>query len=386
MKILWVNPGFLHPTTRGGQIRTLETLKRLHQRHEIHYAGLDFPPSNGIVRSSEYCSKVYAVPHSVPRKFGPRFWWHAVASASTGLPLTVLRYRSRALLHQVEALTRREGFDAVVCDFLASAENIPEPANSVLFQHNVESMIWKRHMEHAPTPWHRAFSRAQYKRILHYEGDVCRTAKKVIAVSEADAREMHSLYGASRIACVPTGVDIEYFKPPCGIQHTHDLVFLGAMDWRPNIDGVQWFVSSVLPLIRARRPDVSLAVVGRHGVPERDSRIHLTGTVDDVRPYLWRSAVSIVPLRIGGGTRLKIYEAMAARIPVVSTSVGAEGLDVRDGENIAIADSPRHFAERCLALLDDSRERQRMAANAWEMVSACYSWEVISRKFERLLA
>ena len=386
MKILWVNPGFLHPTTRGGQIRTLETLKRLHQRHEIHYAGLDFPPSNGIVRSSEYCSKVYAVPHSVPRKFGPRFWWHAVASASTGLPLTVLRYRSRALLHQVEALTRREGFDAVVCDFLASAENIPEPANSVLFQHNVESMIWKRHMEHAPTPWHRAFSRAQYKRILHYEGDVCRTAKKVIAVSEADAREMHSLYGASRIACVPTGVDIEYFKPPRGIQHTHDLVFLGAMDWRPNIDGVQWFVSSVLPLIRARRPDVSLAVVGRHGVPERDSRIHLTGTVDDVRPYLWRSAVSIVPLRIGGGTRLKIYEAMAARIPVVSTSVGAEGLDVRDGENIAIADSPRHFAERCLALLDDSRERQRMAANAWEMVSACYSWEVISRKFERLLA
>ena len=386
MKILWVNPGFLHPTTRGGQIRTLETLKRLHQRHEIHYAGLDFPPSNGIVRSCEYCSKVYAVPHSVPRKFGPRFCWHAVASASTGLPLTVLRYRSRALLHQVETLTRREGFDAVVCDFLASAENIPEPANSVLFQHNVESMIWKRHIEHAPTPWHRAFSRAQYERLLHYEGDVCRAAKKIIAVSEADAREMRSLYGASRIACVPTGVDIDYFKPPRGLQHTYDLVFLGAMDWRPNIDGVQWFVSSVLPLIRARRPDISLAVVGRHGVPERDSRIHVTGTVDDVRPYLWRSAVSIVPLRIGGGTRLKIYEAMAARIPVVSTSVGAEGLDVRDGENIAIADSPRHFAERCLALLDDSRERRRMAANAWEMVSACYSWEVISRKFEQLLA
>jgi glycosyltransferase involved in cell wall biosynthesis len=164
------------------------------------------------------------------------------------------------------------------------------------------------------------------------------------------------------------------------------------MDWRPNIDGLKWFVSRVLPLIRARRPDCSLAVVGRHpsaevrGLARADRRIHVTGTVDDVRPYLWRSAVSIVPLRIGGGTRLKIYEAMAAKIPVVSTSVGAEGLDIRDGENIAIADSPQDFAERCVALLDDSVARQRMAQNAWETVSTCYSWQVVSRKFEQLLA
>jgi glycosyltransferase involved in cell wall biosynthesis len=108
--------------------------------------------------------------------------------------------------------------------------------------------------------------------------------------------------------------------------------------------------------------------------------------VADVRPHLWKSAVSIVPLRIGGGTRLKIYEAMAAKIPVVSTSVGAEGLDIRDGENIAIADSPQDFAERCVALLDDSVARQRMAQNAWETVSTCYSWQVVSRKFEQLLA
>jgi glycosyltransferase involved in cell wall biosynthesis len=108
--------------------------------------------------------------------------------------------------------------------------------------------------------------------------------------------------------------------------------------------------------------------------------------VADVRPYLWKSAVSIVPLRIGGGTRLKIYEAMAAKVPVVSTSVGAEGLDVRNGENISIADAPQDFAERCLALLDDSDARERMAANAWETVAACYSWQVVSRKFEQLLA
>jgi polysaccharide biosynthesis protein PslH len=386
MKILWVKSDFLHPTNSGGQIRTLETLKRLHHRHEIHFAALDLPHAGAGVRSSEYCTKAYCVPHSVPQNFAPRFWWQAAASASTGLPLTVLRYRSRALLRLVEGLTRREKFDAVLCDFLASAANIPELGNAVLFQHNVESMIWKRHTEHAATPWHRAFCRAQYGRVLRYEGQVCRAAKKIVAVSGADAREMHSLYGASRIGCVPTGVDIEYFTPPRAIQHTHDLIFLGAMDWRPNLDGVQWFVSSVLPLIRARLPDVSLLVVGRRGLPGLDSRIQVTGTVEDVRPYLWKSAVSIVPLRIGGGTRLKIYEAMAAKIPVVSTSVGAEGLDVRDGENIQIANSPDSFAERCISLLSAAEARRKQSQAAWEMVSACYSWEVISRKFEQLLA
>ena len=120
--------------------------------------------------------------------------------------------------------------------------------------------------------------------------------------------------------------------------------------------------------------------------PRADRRIHVTGTVDDVRPYLWESAVSIVPLRIGGGTRLKIYEAMAAKIPVVSTSVGAEGLDIRDGENIAIADSPPDFAQACLALLNDRDARRRMAANALETVSTCYSWQVVASHFERLLA
>jgi glycosyltransferase involved in cell wall biosynthesis len=390
VKILWVNSDFLHPTTRGGQIRTLVTLQCLHQGHEIHYAGLDLHQSIGLARSSEYCTKAYAIPHNVPESFAPRFWWQAAASSSTGLPLTVLRYRSRAMLREVETLTRREGFDAVVCDFLASAANIPQLENAVLFQHNVESIIWKRHVEHSPTPWHRAFSRAQYHRMLRYEGAVCRAAKRIIAVSGADAREMQSLYGASRIASVPTGVNIEYFTPPPVIQHTYDLVFLGAMDWRPNIDGLNWFVSSVLPLIRARHPSVSLAVVGRgkwcRSRSQRDSQIHVTGTVADVRPHLWRSAVSIVPLRIGGGTRLKIYEAMAAKVPVVSTSVGAEGLVVRDGENIQIADSPEAFAEHCVALLNDREARRKQAQAAWEMVSACYSWEVISRRFEQLLA
>jgi glycosyltransferase involved in cell wall biosynthesis len=260
-----------------------------------------------------------------------------------------------------------------------------------LFQHNVEAMIWKGHVEHSGSPLVRAYFQSQYERMRRFEGQVCRAAKAIIAVSSADARAMESGYGASRVRDVPTGVDLDYFRPPVRPEPVADLVFLGSMDWMPNIDGIKWFVSQVLPLVRKHRPDCSLAIVGRRPpksirrLTDEDERIEVTGTVDDVRPYLWGSAVSIVPLRIGGGTRLKIYESMAAKIPVVSTTMGAEGLDVCDGQNIHIADSALDFAGHCVGLLEDACARRRLAGAAWEMIAACYSWEVISRKFEQLL-
>jgi glycosyltransferase involved in cell wall biosynthesis len=392
MKILWVNSDFLHPTTRGGQIRTLETLKRLHRRHEIHYAALHRTSARGgLDRSGEYCTKAYPIAHQAPRDFSPRFCRQICESHFSKLPVAVLRYRSDALRRQVGNLTQRERFDAIVCDFLFSAPNIPDPGAAVLFQHNVESIIWKRHAERARARLHKMYFQAQYESMLRYEERVCQSVKRIVAVSEADARSMQSLYGVREVASVPTGVDLDYFAPPPNPPPlTTDLIFLGSMDWRPNIDGIRWFVADVLPLIRRRRPECSLAVVGRRPTPEiqrlAEARIHVTGTVPDVRPYLWESAVSIVPLRIGGGTRLKIYEAMAAQVPVVSTIVGAEGLDVRNGENIALADSPEAFAERCLALLGCAEARRNQAQAAWEMVSACYSWEVVAHKFELLLA
>jgi polysaccharide biosynthesis protein PslH len=392
MKILWVNSDFLHPTTRGGQIRTLETLKRLHRRHEIHYAALLLPSARGALeRSVEYCTKAYPVAHVVPADFSLGFCRQMCESQFSKIPMAALRYRSRALRWLVDGLTRNEKFDAIVCDFLASAANIPDLGAAILFQHNVESVIWKRHVEHARTFPLKIYFQGQHQRMLRYEERICRTVKRIVAVSVGDAQTMQSLYGVGGVAAVPTGVDLDYFGPPETRQPNTDLVFLGSMDWRPNIDGARWFAAEILPLIRRRRPDCSLAVVGRLPsaeilrLAEADARIHVTGTVPDVRPYLWESAVSIVPLRVGGGTRLKIYEAMAARIPVVSTSIGAEGLDVRDGENIALADSPEAFAERCLALLDDAEARHKQAQAAWQMVSACYSWDVVARKFEQLL-
>jgi glycosyltransferase involved in cell wall biosynthesis len=216
-------------------------------------------------------------------------------------------------------------------------------------------------------------------------------AGHIVAVSEEDAAAMRSLFGVTRVTPISTGVNLEYFAPPPDPAPFADIVFIGSMDWLANIDAVTWFVREVLPLIRRERPAIRLAVVGRTPSQEilklaaGDPGILVTGTVPDVRPYLWGAKISIVPLRIGGGTRLKIYESMAAQTAVVSTSVGAEGLDVRHPEHISIADTARDLARQCLELLADPEERGRMAAAGRKLVSEKYSWELVARQFEPLL-
>ena len=202
---------------------------------------------------------------------------------------------------------------------------------------------------------------------------------------------MRTLFGISRVSAVPTGVDIDFFAPSGSPVPVADLVFSGSMNWTPNIDGVSYFCEEILPLILARKADCRVAIVGRTPPPsithlaETHPQVVVTGTVPDIRPYLWGSEVCIVPLRIGGGTRLKIYEAMAARLPVVSTTVGAEGLPVSHGENILLADHPQEFAEACLELLADGAKRQRLAKQAWELVAARFSWKQATESFMRIL-
>jgi glycosyltransferase involved in cell wall biosynthesis len=224
-----------------------------------------------------------------------------------------------------------------------------------------------------------------------YERAACREAGHIVAVSDADAELMHSMFGVGKVTQVPTGVDIEYFARPAENPQIADLVFVGSMDWLPNEDGVTYFVREVLPLIRRRRPECKFAIVGRTP-PESILKLGritpgvlVTGTVKDVRPYMWGASVSVVPLRIGGGTRLKIYEAMAAGLPVVSTVIGAEGLEVHPPDDIRMADDPKGFAAHCLELLEDERRSRQLAARAQDMVEANYSWDRVAELFARVL-
>ncbi len=392
MKILWLKGDFLHPTSRGGQIRTLEMLKRLHRRHEVHYVAFDDGTSaEAVPRSAEYATRAYPVPHKVPPRGSPAFWMQLAGNLCSRLPLSLARYRTESYRRMVREVRRRESPDVLVCDFLTPAVNIDDLSRWALFQHNVETMIWRRHAEHAADPLRKFYLGRQAELMFREEARVCRAVRKVIAVSESDSRMHAELFGLKNVPSVPTGVDVEALTPRGEAAPAAELVFVGSMDWMPNADGVNYFLDEILPLIRSRRPECTVAIVGRRppaGLRKRaenDPKLMVTGTVGDVRPYLWGSAVSIVPLRIGGGTRLKIYEAMAARTPVVSTTVGAEGLGIHPPHDILIADTPQSFADACLGLLADGGERARMAEAAWNLVAEHYSWDRVTADFERLL-
>jgi glycosyltransferase involved in cell wall biosynthesis len=393
MKVLWVNTNFLHPTTKGGQIRTLEMLRHLHRRHEIHYVAIENPSQpEGPARAHEYCTKAYPFSYQIPEKASAAFWGQLAQGLVSPMPVAVSRFHPPGMTAFLEELIERESFDCAVVDHLAPTAYFPDLPNAVFFQHNVETVIWRRHVQHAADPLRRWYFGLQAKRMLAYERRVSRAAGQIVAVSPTDAEEMRRLFGVTGVVEIPTGVNIEYFRPPESFPAVGaDLVFVGSMDWLPNVDGVLYFAREVLPLIRKRRAECSLTIVGRTppqkvlALAERDPGICVTGTVPDIRPYLWGSTVSVVPLRIGGGTRLKIYEAMAARIPVVSTTIGAEGLTIHPPDDIRIADRPEDFAERCLELLEDNGERRRVSQSAWNMVNANFSWEQVARCFEKIM-
>ena len=393
MKTLWVNSNFMHPTTKGGQIRTLEMLRHLHRWHEIHYVAIQDPAQpEGPARAHEYSHKSYPFPFHVPSKSSPAFYAELVRGLFSSTPVAVERFHPPGMRAFLENLIRQERFDCAVVDHLAPTSYFPDLPHAIFFQHNVETVIWRRRVEHASDPLRRAYFKLQADRIYRYERRVSRESGRIVAVSHTDAAEMRRLFDVTRVTEIPTGVNIEYFLPPAPPPApTADLVFVGSMDWLPNVDGVLYFVREILPFIRRQRPGATLAIVGRTPPPQiarlaaEDPAIQVTGTVPDIRPYLWGSAVSIVPLRIGGGTRLKIYEAMAAGIPVVSTTIGAEGLSVNPPRDIRLADTPQHFAAHCLELLNSPETRTCLSRAAREMVSSHFSWEHVARCFEKVM-
>ena len=218
-----------------------------------------------------------------------------------------------------------------------------------------------------------------------------RLADRVLTVSETDRDAFAGFLDPGKLTVISTAVDVDYFQPIPVEETANSLVFTGSMDWLPNEDAMLYFVDAILPLIKQQCPDVSLEVVGRspsrklQALAEREKSVRLTGWVEDIRPFVARGSICIVPLRIGGGTRLKILEAMAMSKAVVSTSVGAEGLPVQAGENILLADTPGDFADSVVSLLRDSKERKRMGASARVLVQEKYSWPKVAENFARAL-
>jgi glycosyltransferase involved in cell wall biosynthesis len=240
-------------------------------------------------------------------------------------------------------------------------------------------------------PFRKWVLRNEWTKTYTIESTVCRRFDQVLAVSEDDRQTLERDFAIDTVSVLPTGVDTEYFTPAaCGTQPGR-LAFVGSMDWDPNEDGILWFLREVYPRIRAAAPNASLAVVGRNpssrlrAMAARYPGVELTGRVAEVRSYLAEAEVVIVPLRVGGGTRIKIPEAMAMSKAVVSTTIGAEGLPFQNGRELCIADEPVNFAEQVITLLHDRPLRNSIAAAARKVVVEKHSWESVVDKTEQIL-
>jgi len=401
MRILWLKSDLLLPLDKGGKLRTWHLMRHLARRHEITYLAFADPdqPRAEVEGMREVAARVETVPRREPIKRSLRFNAEAALRVLDPLPYAVGKYRSAAYRKRLRALLAERPFDLIVCDFLPPAVNLPAhlPCPAVLFTHNVESEIWRRHAETKSSPIARALYAMQHRRMLRYEGGALRRFDGILAVSDADRETFARLYpGAVKrpVQVVSTGVDTDYFAPSAvdapESAIRNELIFTGSMDWLPNEDAMLFFCRDILPLIRAEEPGVHLTIVGRTPTPAVKkladaSDVTVTGRVDDVRPYIREAAVYIVPLRIGGGTRLKIFEAMAMGKAVVSTTVGAEGLPVTNGEHVVLADEPRAFAASVVGLMRDRESRARLEAAARALVVERYDWSAVAGELEDAL-
>ena len=392
MRILWVKMGGLWPSTTGGRVRSLNTISELSRRHQVtvittHGVGDD---PEGLARHLSYCDRVISLPYVVPKRGSAAFPGALFRSWLSTYPVDLWKWQVPDVRTQVQTITDA-GVDLVVADFLFASMNVPMDGSApvVLFEHNVEYQIWQRLAALERRPWIRPILELEWRKLRAREADACRRADLTIAVSADDRQRLERLAPGINAVSIPTGVDTCYFTPQPGAQRPAHLVFSGSMDWHPNEDAVLYFMESILPGIRAQMPETTFTVVGRNPTSrlreaaDRVGGVTVTGTVNDVRPFIAEGAVYVVPLRAGGGTRLKIFEAFAMARPVVSTTVGAEGLGIKPGLHYTRVDDPREFANAVVSLLRDPARRAQLGSAGRHLVETCYSWPTIGRVFEQ---
>ncbi len=404
MRILFLTPQLPYPPHQGTTIRNYNIIANLTSRHEIHL--LSFVRSQdeiaGATPLHQLCCSIEGI--LSPRRSPLNRFWSLFFSP---LPDMALRLPSAEFRAKLAAVLRRERFDVVQIEGIEMAQHWmdwrisdTQYPISIFDDHNAEYVLQQRAFEtdvRQPRRWVAAlYSLIQWKKLRRYEAMICRLADGVVAVSEADKSALQQLVPGLNVTIVPNGVDIEFYndqfsmtKSQLDIGHC-SLVFTGKMDFRPNVDAVLWFCHEVLPLIREQMPDVHFYIVGqsphRHILRLADHpAVTITGYVDDVRSYIARASAYVVPLRIGGGTRLKVLEAMAMGKSIVSTSLGCEGFEeLVPGQHLSSADTPEGFAQRVIELLGDASLRERLGQAARRFVEERYDWRLIVPRLERV--
>lgn len=410
MNILFLTPQLPFPPRQGTALRNLHLIQGLADRHSVSLLSFLEPGQSSQAADwgplTALCQRIATVPIAA-RSTGRRL----LDLPLTGRPDMELRLWSRPFADRLARWLRAERFDVVhvegieLAPYLPIVERAPHHPLAVFDDHNAEYVLQERAFRtdlRNPRRWHAAaYSYLQWRRLRRFEARVCRHADRVIAVSETDRAALEALVPGLGAWVIPNCIDTTAYgvasdSPAPSVAGTartrtpaFRLLFTGKMDFRPNVDAALWFGREILPLIKAGEPNVTWGIVGKSPHPRldvlrSDPAIAITGEVPHITPYLRAADLYVIPLRMGGGTRFKLLEAMAAGIPVVSTSVGAEGVPVRSGRELLLADQPDQFAAAVTRLLRDPALGERLTAAAFTLVRERFDWRAVVPRLEQV--
>jgi glycosyltransferase involved in cell wall biosynthesis len=384
-----------YPATSGKRIRTLNLTLRLARRHSLTYlchrnadprearAAQEFFADHGI--------RTVVVDRAVPPRRGPGFYARLAANLLSSLPYSVASHDSRALRRALYEHACSSSVDLWHCEWTPYAQALRAvPGRRLVMAHNVESLIWQRYLEAETHPLKRWYIRRQWRKYVAFERAALAEADATVAVSDLDAERFRADFGVRSVVVVDNGVDTSYFRPTDQPRDPASLLFLGSLDWRPNLDGVKLLLEQVFPALRAREPGARLSLVGRNP-PEwlrqqaqATPGVELHADVPDVRPHLARCGMMVVPLRIGGGSRLKILEALASGTPVVSTRLGAEGLSLEPGLHLLQSEGLDDLVAVLAWAIRNPDALRQQAARGRRRVVRLYDWDALADRLERI--
>jgi len=403
MKLLFVTPYLPGPPIFGGQRRMHGLMTHLSASHEVSVLSLvdaNADQSQGIADAKSYCHRVVTVPDSHHRVAGRQKRLVQIRSLLSTASYEQRLYRRRVFQKALDRHLGEHRYDVVNCEFVFMAGyrfrvgTGPERMRLTLDEHNVEYDVLRRTASSTSLD-RRLFNAVNWRKLRREEVTAWARFDGCTLTSRRDEEFVNREAPRVRTSVIPNGVDLDTFLPDPDISvQPMTVLFFGAINYFPNTDGVSYFLERVLPILRVRHPSLKVRIVGP-GAPEsiqaqRSHSVEVTGFVEDLRREIARAAVVIAPLRIGGGTRLKIIEAMSVAKPVVSTTIGAEGLDVTHGKNVLLADTPETFANEVTRILENPALGDRLGRAARQLAEERYGWKAAASKleefYEQLLA
>ena len=396
LTVLVVDEELPFPLNTGKRIRTYNLLKKLASLHEITFLCHRNENAEELKHGIEEFRRLGITIDFLERKLPqptlltskPRLAFQLGINLFSHYPYVVQKNVSSELRRRVNERVRQANVDLVHFEWTPYAAAVKKTLCKpwVVDAHNVESLIWKRYAQFETNPIKIAYVRYQWKKMDRFERKVFQKATRTIFVSKIDSEIARDEFGCQRRAVVDNGVDVSQF--PFIDQTNRDpekLLFLGSLDWRPNIDGINFFLDEIWPLILSKRPSLKLDIVGRTPASSLAKRISqevnvtLYKDVPSVQPFLKQAGLMVVPLRIGGGSRLKILEALSMGLPVISTAVGAEGLDMESGTHFSQADSAEEFTEAVVESTDNPQSLSKMVHAARMLVEERYDWSMLAK-------